>query len=146
MRKTGNYKHGYARKSGPTREYNIWRGMRTRVSNSKRKDFAKYGKLKICKRWNKFENFLADMGKCPPGRSIERINNKKGYYPSNCKWATPLEQAQNTSKVFWLTYKGQRKCLSEWARILKSHHSTLWKRLKRGITLEQLFTTYREQV
>lgn len=53
----------------------------------------------MCKRWEKFENFLADMGEPPPGMTLERKNNDKGYGPSNCRWATPAEQARNKRNV-----------------------------------------------
>lgn len=50
----------------------------------------------MCRRWHVFENFWVDMGTSyVPGLSIERKNNERGYSKSNCRWATPLEQARN---------------------------------------------------
>ncbi len=46
-------------------------------------------------RWNNFENFYADMGERPEGLTLERIDNDKGYYKENCKWATHKEQVNN---------------------------------------------------
>lgn len=54
--------------------------------------------IKVCDRWiNSFENFLEDMGIRPENTTIDRIENEKGYYPSNCKWSTFKEQNNNKS-------------------------------------------------
>jgi hypothetical protein len=71
--------------------------MIQRCTNPSCRDYAYYADrgIKICERWLKFENFLDDMGEKPEGLTIEGINNDGDYEPSNCKWATRLDQARN---------------------------------------------------
>lgn len=86
--------HGMAE----SKEYRSWVAMWSRCTNPEHVAYRRYGGrgITICERWSEFENFFADMGPKPtPKHSIERINNDGNYEPSNCKWATPFEQAQN---------------------------------------------------
>jgi len=74
--------------------------MKARCNNEKNKCYYRYGGrgIKVCERWlESFENFISDMGMKPSkSHSIDRIDNSKGYYPENCKWSNPKEQARNT--------------------------------------------------
>lgn len=98
--------------------------------------------ITVCKRWLKFESFLADMGPAPgPGFSIERVNNNLGYRPSNCKWIPRGEQAKNQSKSIRLTFNGEMKILADWARSLHLNYGTLISRIRRGWSIKQAFTT-----
>jgi len=83
-----------------TSEYGAWRDMLQRCNNPKNAWYDSYGGrgIKVCERWHKFENFIADMGfKKDRTLSIDRINNDDNYYPENCRWATKLEQILNRS-------------------------------------------------
>ena len=77
--------------------YSSWCSMRNRCNNPNNIGYKWYGGrgITVCGRWMEFENFSADMGERPEGLTLERINNEEGYYPGNCKWATPKEQANN---------------------------------------------------
>ena len=94
-----NFKHGFRY----TRTYRIWCCMHTRCTNPKATRYKYYGGrgISICKRWNKFENFLEDMGECPNDNlSIDRRNNNGNYEPNNCHWATRSEQRHNSRPRF----------------------------------------------
>lgn len=123
-------------------EYQSWRGMRERCLNSKNSHYSKYGGrgIKFCERWGKFENFYADMGKRPVGYSLERKNNNADYSPENCCWASPAEQSRNTSRSVMITWKGQTKCLKDWAAEIGITHLALKFRLKNW-TLDKAMST-----
>ena len=81
-----------------TREYKSWQAMKTRCQNPTNPGYARYGAkgIKVCERWQKFENFLADMGIRPEGTSLDRYPNNSGNYePGNCRWATDEQQHEN---------------------------------------------------
>lgn len=83
-------------------EFRVWTAMRKRCSYEKHPAYHRYGGrgIKVCARWNKFENFLADMGVCPfPAGSIERRDNDKNYTPSNCVWLPRKLQSVNRKCV-----------------------------------------------
>lgn len=108
--------------------------------NAKCKSYSRYGGrgIKVCERWSTFKTFLADLGPKPsPEFEIERINNDLGYEPGNVRWASPFEQAQNTSMTHLLTYKGVSLPLTEWARRTKLKRTTLHQRINSGWTTEQ---------
>lgn len=90
---TKNKRHGMSE----TREYAAWTAMRERCRNPNAHNYHLYGArgIRVCERWEIFENFLSDMGPRPKGYSIERKENNGNYEPSNCLWIPMSEQSRN---------------------------------------------------
>lgn len=81
-----------------SRTYHSYHSMKARCLNKKHRQYKDYGGrgIKISKSWvNSFESFLKDMGERPKGKTIDRIDNNKGYNKNNCKWSTRKEQNNN---------------------------------------------------
>ena len=90
-------RHGMA----GTPEYVAWSSMRQRCDNPNNCRYMTYGGrgIRICERWNCFENFASDMGLRPSRHhSLDRICNDGDYEPSNCRWATRSQQQRNKSR------------------------------------------------
>ena len=103
----------------------------------------------VCGRWreiNGFANFLQDMGKRPPGLSLDRIDNNDGYGPHNCRWATKSEQARNRRSNRRLTIDGVTKVMVEWAETSGISVRVIQDRLRKGWPApEAVFTPRRQE-
>lgn len=118
-----------------TLTYSSWITMLHRCENPRRSKYEYHGGrgITVCKRWHKFENFLADMGpRESVALSLERRDNNKGYRPSNCYWATREEQCNNRRNSVRLTHAGKTQTLSQWAAHLGKTQSTLSWRYHQG--------------
>lgn len=87
-----HWRHGV---KSPT--YISWESMKARCSNPNRPNYSRYGGrgITVCARWKEFISFLKDMGKRPKGKTLDRINPEQHYELANCRWATPVQQANN---------------------------------------------------
>jgi hypothetical protein len=114
--------------------YSNWSNMKARCQNPKLPSYPRYGGrgIKVCERWQKFENFYADMSPKPFGATIERINNNGHYSPENCKWADYIAQGRNRrSNIFYLL-NGVRLHQTDVAQILGVSDGALLKWRRRG--------------
>lgn len=136
-------KYGHCGRIERSKTYNCWRSMRQRAGvthrNSKserriyeRSLYAERG-ITVCPEWaSSFSAFLADMGEAPPEMSLDRIDNDKGYYRENCRWATTAQQLENRRNTVWITYEGETRTQADWARRLGFHSSALSHRTRNG--------------
>lgn len=123
-----------------TPTYHSWNGMTQRCLNPNNKRWNSYGgsEVTVCDRWLTFENFFADMGVRPEGKTIDRYPDPFGNYePGNCRWATPQEQQNNMRSHHVITFQGKTQILSDWSKELGIGTTTIFTRLKRGWTVER---------
>lgn len=136
-------RHGYATgKMAPI--YRVWASMRSRCNCQTDSGYAAYGAkgIKVCERWNVFENFLADMGQRPsPKHSLDRFPNQSGdYEPSNCRWATVKEQNLNRSNTIRISHDGETHTADVWAARFGIRRATIYDRYRNGKRGGDLFT------
>ena len=135
-----------------TRLYQIWLNMKRRCDNKKVQSYKLYGErgIEVCKEWREsFESFAEwsfqngyDENKPAKECSIDRIDNDKGYEPSNCRWVSQKAQARNKRNNHVIEYKGEKRILKEWAEVLGMNYGTLVARINtHKWSIERAFET-----
>ena len=130
-------------------EYRAWAAMKNRCSNENSLSYSRYGgrNITVCDEWKEsFEAFYRDMGSKPSDKhSIDRKDNDKGYCKENCRWATPVEQANNKRKTVFYYYNGTYKTLSAWCRELGLSYKTIYNRVCiQGSSLEDAISVNKQ--
>lgn len=136
--------HGEASAARRRREYTVWAGMIARCENPKEESFRNYGArgISVCQKWrDSYEAFLSDMGRCPAGMSIERIDNDGNYEPGNCRWATKREQGRNTRVNLIVIYRGREMPLVEACELSGVNYSKVYQRIRAGWPMNRIFNT-----
>ena len=138
----GHYKHG----GKGTKLYEVWCSMKRRCELPSVQSYKRYGGrgISVCEKWKEsfveFRDWAYKNG-YKDGLSVDRIDNDGNYEPSNCRWVTMKEQANNQSVTLKIEYKGEKKTLSEWAEILGIKRHTLYHRIyKLGWSTERAFS------
>ena len=128
------------------RLYRIWCGMKQRCYNPNDKKHKYYYDkgIGICDKWKdnftEFYNWAINNG-YNDSLTIDRIDNSKGYYPENCRWATYKQQNNNRSNTKKVIYNNIEYLRSEFCEVFKINESTLRAKLKRGMTVEEIVTS-----
>lgn len=142
--KAGDRLRTHSESKNPSKEYIAWQHMKRRCYTKTNKDYKDYGGrgIKVCERWNvSYESFLKDMGRAPSQiHTLDRKDVNGNYCPENCKWATRLEQANNTRVTRFLEHDGIRLSLSQWSRKLGICRASLSERISSGWPLEKALT------
>lgn len=131
-----------------TPEYNCWLSMKIRCYHESQPNYINYGGrgISMCDSWkNDFSKFLLDMGTKPTkNHSIDRIDVNGNYEPSNCRWSTRQDQANNKRNSAFHTFNGITMTTTQWARELKANRLTLTGRLKK-YTLTEIIKKYHNE-
>lgn len=135
--------HGLSR----NRLYQIWIDMRSRCNNKKLKCYHNYGGrgIKVCEEWNDYQNFYnwSINNGYKDELTIDRINVNGNYEPSNCKWATKIEQENNRRNNRYSTYKGERITISDFERVTGITRTYIVTRLNSGKTFDEIEIEYK---
>lgn len=129
-----------------TRLYKIWSSMKTCTENERVKSYKDYGGrgIYICKEWKdsflSFKQWALNHG-YQNDLTIDRIDNEKGYFPENCRWVNRTVQNSNKRNNHYLSFQGQTKTLTEWAKEYGLKRATIRTRLKLGWDIEKALTT-----
>ena len=138
-----SFKHAHCPGGTESPTYRSWRDMRARCEKPKLANWKDYGGrgIKVCDRWQSFENFLADMGERPAGLTLDRKDNEGHYCKENCRWATRKEQMRNRRPNRMITYQGRTLCMIEWAEQAGITRHTLKYRLNAGWSMQRALET-----
>lgn len=139
----GCHKNDYNRTHGDkgTRLYECWRHMRYRCSNPNNQAYKDYGErgIQVCREWQDFAEFKkwALENGYTEELTIDRIDVNGDYRPDNCRWTNSKTQMNNRRTTPKYTVGKDKLTLSEWSQRTGIPRSTIWNRLKRGMSFEE---------
>jgi hypothetical protein len=120
--------------------YRTWVRMRQRCYDPNDQNYKWYGArgIRVCKRWDRFDLFVKDMGCRPSGHTLDRKKVNRNYSPSNCKWSSIEEQNRNTRRNVHIELNGKRQTVAEWSRETGINPATLSRRVHKGWSAERV--------
>ena len=124
-----------------TKEYISWQKMKSRCLDPNNSHYENYGGkgITVYQRWkNDYTAFLSDMGRCPQGMTLGRLDNSKDFSPGNCRWEPRKKQALNRKRTVFLEYKGISLCQEDWARLLGVSRTTIQRHRAKGELIEDM--------
>lgn len=128
-----------------TRLYKAWNSMISRCETPSQTSFKHYGGrgISVCEEWHSFGVFKewAISNGYETGLTLDRIDNNGNYCPTNCRWVTKKEQANNRRSSRYVTLSGTTHTLSEWADITGINPSTIAWRIRHGWSDEEILNT-----
>lgn len=127
-------KHGMHK----SREWTSWKKAKSRCHNPNNTHFSYYGGrgIVMSEEWrDSFEEFFKDMGHCPDGFTLDRIDVDGNYSKENCRWASRKSQSNNRRNNLLITYNGETHTQSEWSDITGISKSAISYRRKQGLPL-----------
>lgn len=131
-----NTKHGMA--GTPT--YKSWHAMIQRCEGKGGHESYPDRGISMCKEWHDFDAFIMDMGVRPKNKTLDRIDNTKGYSKENCRWATPKQQANNRNTTKYVEVNGEVMPLVVACEKYKIGISCVRHRLRKGMSEQDAFT------
>ena len=120
--------HGHKVGRAETRTYKSYSHAKGRCFNPKDPKHVQYGGrgITMCERWaDDFSNFLADMGECPEGKTLDRIDPNGNYEPGNCRWATSRQQARTRTDNVLVIHEGKTLILKDFADVMGVRYKAL---------------------
>lgn len=139
------HRHGDAKRGQWHPLYSAWSNMIGRCTNENHPGFSYYGArgIAVCPEWVDYIPFKewATYNGWGKGLTLDRIDNSKGYSPTNCRWVDRFTQMSNTRLNKFLEYDGKRQTISQWSRDTGLEYKTIQGRIKYGWSVEKTLTT-----
>lgn len=136
----------YAKDDISVKLHSIWHGMKCRCNTKSSGSYSRYGAkgITICSEWNNdftaFYDWAISNG-YSDNLTIDRIDYNGIYEPSNCRWVSASEQANNRSTNVRISYNGEEHTLAEWSKILGINRGTLYSRKRNKWSNEKILST-----